>query len=407
MGLFSQLKSKERSQKGVALVAVMIILGILIIIALAFYALGAYEAGLYERRRELEVAFCRAESGVERARWVLLETGSKSAALIDSAGINVYEVVEINPSGEVVNQGIDQIDFMHHVRVRSQGIEKGQVRELVVEFAPGLRYAVATSQHITFHGGSNDWSPPDVIDIVNDVYIDGGLLYDHHINHPDWPYKYDWARPDTVLIPDYLKTMPNFQAYFQPMATPGHVYLPPANKFWGDPGGGNPWVELPNNTIAFVQGNVDISENVIERWDTTSVDVTICATGNITVTNGKNDDDDRLVLISLGNIIFEGSGADKSLNAVVATGSEVWTTGLTGGGAGGGEGGIHGVVLVCKNIDMRGYDPAEIYPFRRGWTITCRIETVLLNGGIIVLPALNWGPLMDLHRTSWAEVPPV
>ena len=101
MGLFSLLKTKKSSQRGVALVAVMIIMGILIIIALAFYALGAYEAGLYERRRELEVAFCRAESGVERARWVLLETGSKSAALIDSAGINVYEVEEIDAGGDI------------------------------------------------------------------------------------------------------------------------------------------------------------------------------------------------------------------------------------------------------------------------------------------------------------------
>ena len=407
MGLFSLLKMKESAQRGVALVAVMIILLILIIIVLAFYALGAYEAGLYERRRELEVAFCRAESGVERARWALLETGQKSDARINEDGINVYFVEEIDAAGNVVRQGINEIDFMHHIRVRSQGIEKEQVRELVVEFAPGLRYAVATSQHITFHGGPNDWSPPDVIDVVNDVYIAGGLLYDHHINHPDWPYKYDWARPDTVIVPDYLKTMPNFRAYFEPMATPGHVYLPPANMFWGkDPVTGL-WTDLPNNTIIFVKGNVDISENVVAGWDTTSVDVTICATGNITVTNGKNDDDDRLVLIALGNVIFEGNGPDKSLNAVIASGSEVWITGLSGGGAGGGEGGVHGVVLVCKNIDMRGYDPDEIYPLRRGWKITCRIETVFLNGGIIVLPDLNWGPLMDLHRTSWVEVLPV
>jgi hypothetical protein len=401
MSLLRQIKSKKKAHRGIALVAVLIIVGILVIIGLSLFALGGYEAGHYERRWELEQAFCKAESGVERARWVLVETHSKSKALIDSAGIVVYEVDEIDENGQAVRVGEDLIDFYHEVRIRSKGIVKGQEREIVAIFAPGMRYAIATSQHITFHGGSNDWSAADAIDHVNDVYIQGGLLYDHHINHPDWPYKYDWARQDTIVIPDYLKIQPAFSNFFQPFATDTLQ----GQQFWGDPGGGNPWSELPNNSIVYVKGAVDISENVRQDWATASVDVTIIATGTITVTNGRNDDDDRLLLIGLQNIIFEGDGADKSINAFVATGGEVWTTGLSGGGLGGGEGAVNGMVFVCKNIDMRGYDPDEIYPLRRGWTITERIETILLNGGLPVLTADVAG-LQSLSRISWGEVDP-
>ncbi len=396
-----QEKSKNEPQKGIALVAVLIIAGVLIIIGLAFFALGGYEAGHYERRWELEQAFCKAESGVERARWVLVETFSKSKALFDSAGIVVYEVAEIDENGQVVRETIDEIDFYHDVRVRSKGIEKGREREIVAIFAPGLRYAIATSQHITFHGGSNDWSAADAIDPVNDVYIQGGLLYDHHINHPDWPYKYDWARQDTIVIPDYLKIQPAFSNFFEPLATATLQ----GQQFFGDPGGGNPWSELPNNSIVYVKGAVDIAENVRQNWATESVDVAIIATGTITVTNGRNDDDDRLVLIGLQNIIFEGDGADKTINAFVATGGEVWTTGLSGGGLSGGEGAVNGMIFVCKNIDMRGYDPDEIYPIRRGWKITERIETMLLNGGLPVM-TVQVGGLQTLRRLSWGEVNP-
>ena len=403
MRLFKHLKSPQQAQRGIALVAVLIIAGVLIIIALAFYSLGAYEAGLYERRWELTQAFAKAESGVERARRQLLDNQSKSDALYNFDGINVYEVVELNPAGNPTRLGMDLIDFWHRVRISAKGIVNGLEREVVVIFEPGLSYAVATSQQITFHGGPNDWSAADALDHVNDAYIQGGLIYDHHINHPDFPYKYEWARPDTVVIPDWLKTQPNFRSTFQPMATIEYN----SNQFWGNPGGGNPWSELPNNSIVYVRGSVDISENVIEHWNTQSVDVTIIATGTITWTNGRNDDDDRLVLIGLQNVVFEGNpGTGATSNAFIVAGNEARTTNIGGGGVAGGSGEVNGMVWICKNIDMRGHDTVDVYPSRLGWNLNQRIETILLNGGIAVLPFLNLGGLFELHRVSWAEVDP-
>jgi hypothetical protein len=409
MDVYKCKKSKEKAQKGVALVAVLILAGIFTILGLAFYSLAAYEAGLYERRWELTQAFCKAESGVERARWVLVKTQSKSKALIDSSGINVYEVVELEHSyaaaagsSAIVRQSEDLIDFQHPVRVRSRGIERGQEREIMVVFKPGLKYAVATAQHITFHGGSNDWSAADAIDPVNDVYIQGGLLYDHHINLPNWPFKYDWYRPDTVNIPPWLKTVPAFRNRF--LGLEDTVFV--GDQSWGWNPDDSTWSELPNNSIVYVRGSVDIGENVRQNWQTESVDVTILATNKITVLNGKNDNDDRLVLIAVNNVIFEGDDPDNSLNAFCAAGNKVVTTNPGGGGVQGGEGGVHGMIWVCYDIDMRGYDPEEIYPYRRGWKITQRIETMLLNGGLSILPWLSWAPLLELHPETWTEVVP-
>jgi len=391
---------KLTDRRGSALVAVFVLGAALTIAALAFFSIGAYEAHLYERRRESEQALCRAESAVEKARWILVQSGSKSAALMDTVGMEVLEVSEIDAGGAVVNGGIDQISYDYDIRVRTRGTERQQVRELVVIFQPGLAYAVATGQHITFHGVSNDWSAADAMDDVNDVYIEGGLLYDHHINHPDHPWKYDWARPDVVEEPDYMKTQSKFKNYFKPQAD---LYLQ-GNQSWGWNGSG--WDELDNDaSIVYVKGQVDINLNVWDNWQNESHDVTIIATGNITVTNGVNGDDDRLILISLSNITLEGDGTSAGFNGFLLAGSKVITTGMGGGGSNGGEGEIRGIIYFCHHIDMRGYDPDEIYPFRRGWKVTQNLETIKMNGGIQVIPtALE--SILTLFRKSWAEVPP-
>jgi hypothetical protein len=389
-----------RDQRGSALVAVFILGVVLIIAALAFFSIGAYEAHLYERRRESEQALYRAESAVEKARWILVQTGSKSAALIDTLGMEVLEVNEIDGGGAVVNAGVDEIGYEYDVRVRARGTERQQVRELVVIFTPGLAYAVATGQHITFHGTSNNWSAADALDDVNDVYIEGGLLYDHHINHPDEPWKYDWARPDVVEEPDYMKTQNVFKNYFEPQAD---VSLH-GNQFWGWDGAG--WEEVDDDdNIIYVKGKVDINLMAWDNWDGEAHDVTIIATNDITVTNGVNGADDRLILISLSNIILEGDGTTDGFNGFLLAGNKVITTGMGGGGSNGGEGEIRGIIYFCHHIDMRGYDPDEIYPFRRGWRATQRLETVQMNGGIEVIPtALD--KILTLHRKSWTEVLP-
>jgi hypothetical protein len=393
-------RQKLNGQRGSTLVAVFILGVVLIIAGLAFFSIGAYEARLHEQRRASEQAFCRAESAVEKARWILIQTKSKSAALMDTLGMEVFEVNEIDANGDVINGGVDEVSYDYDVRVRARGTERQQQRELMAIFAPGLAYAVATGQHITFHGTSNDWSAADALDHVNDVYLQGGLLYDHHINHPDHPWKYDWARPDVVVEPDFMKTQSNFKDYFQPQAD---LSLQ-GNQFWG--WDGDEWQELDADaSIVYVKGKVDINMNVWDNWQNESHDVTIIATGDITVTNGINGDDDRLVLISLGSVILEGSGQDYGFNGFIVAGNKFVTTGLSGGGADGGEGEVQGMVYFAQDIDMRGYDPEEIYPFRRGWRVTQRIDTITMNGGIQVIPtALQ--TILSFHRKSWAEIPP-
>jgi len=393
-------KTKLISQRGSALVAVFILGLVLTITGLAFFSMGGHEAALYERRRESEQAFCRAESAVDRARWILVQTHSKSAALMDSAGMEVYEVNEIDAGGNVINEGTDQITLYDDIRIRARGTDRQQQRELEVIVEPALSYAVATGQHITFHGVSNDWSAADAMDDVNDVYIEGGLAYDHHLNHPDHPFKYDWARPDVVDEPAYMTTQSNFQNYFKPQAD----LTLKGSQSWGWNGSG--WDELdPNASIVYVKGKVDINMNVWDNYQNESHDVTIIATGDITVTNGSNDDDDRLTLISLGTVKMEGDGTGVGFNGFLMAGSKVTSDG-TGGASAGGQGELRGMIYFCHHIDMVGYDAVEQYPDRGGWKVTQRPETVLLNGGIHVLPNLLSSNIITLRPTSWAEIPP-
>ncbi len=394
------IRQLPTTDRGSALVAVFILGFVLIIIGLAFFSMGAYEAHLYQRRWEQEQAFCKAESAVDRARWILVQTGSKSAALMDSIGMEVFEVSEIDAGGNVVNEGVDQISFNYNIRIRSRGTENEQQRELMIIFQPGLAYAVATGQHITFHGTTNDWSAADALDHVNDVYLEGGLLYDHHINHPDHPWKYDWARPDVIVEPDFMKTQGDFQDYFQPQAD---LQLQ-GNQFWG--WDGDDWQELDGDAqVVYVKGKVDINMNVWDNWGAESHDVTIIATGDITVTNGINDDDDRMVLISLSNVKMEGDGTSDGFNGFVLAGSMVITDGIGGGGSDGGRGELRGLIYFCHHIDMRGYDPVEEYPYQHGWKVTQRPETVLMNGGIQVIPTVL-DNVLTISRKAWSETPP-
>jgi hypothetical protein len=394
-----KLKNKLRGQRGSALVAVFIVGLVLTITGLAFFSMGAYEAHLYQRRWEQNQAFCWAESALDKASWTLIQTRSKSAAMIDTVGLEVLEVNEIDADGNVINEGTDEISFIDDVRIRVRGTEGQQQRELEVIFEPALSYAVATGQHITFHGTSNDWSAADAIDDVNDVYINGGLTYDHHINHPDEPWKYDWARPDVIVEPAYMHNQSSFQNYFKPQAD---LYLQ-GDQSWGWNGSG--WDELdPNASVVYVKGKVDINLNVWGNWQSESHDVTIIATGNITVTNGSNGDDDRLVLISMGDVKMEGDGTGDGFNGFVMSGNKAMTRGI-GSGDVGGQGELRGVIYFCHNIDMKGYDPVEEYPHRGGWKVTQRLETVLMNGGIQVIPTA-FGDIFTLRRTSWEETPP-
>ena len=49
---FTHRKSRAQTQKGIALVAVLIFSAIFIISGLAFFSLSSYEAGLFQRRQE-------------------------------------------------------------------------------------------------------------------------------------------------------------------------------------------------------------------------------------------------------------------------------------------------------------------------------------------------------------------
>jgi len=389
MDHFAHRKSRPQTQRGIALVAVLIFSAIFIISGLAFFSLSSYESGLFERRKEAAQAFCNAESGVERARWVLVNTLSKSKAQADSAGMEV-EVVEIDENGEVVREGQDLIDFYHDVRVSSRGLERGQERELQVVFTPALEYAAGSAHNVKFHGGSNDGSWADFFDRFNDVYIDGKLQYGNQLIGED-QYKYDVALQADVSLPDCFNSKSDFKDHFQSMADT--VY--DEDKFFGKDGG--TWHTVGDDKIVFVKGDVEIRENV-DRWWEKAVDVTVIATGDITVNSGHSGEDDRLVLIAYKDVTMKSNQASDVLNSVILAGKRFQTQGYWGWA--GGRGTINGLVMA-ENIDMKGYDPLEQ---SGGWNIIQNIEILLMNGGIEVLESETGVLPMDLDRKDWAEV---
>ncbi len=394
MDFLTHSKSNIKGQSGSALVAVVIFSAVFIISGLAFFSLGGYEAGLFERRREAAQAFCYAESGVERARWVLNNTWSKSKAMVDSTGMRV-KAVEIDANGQVVRQGDDLIDFAHDVRVISRGLERGRERELQVVLTPGLEYAVGAENDVTFHGSANDGSWRDFFDRFNDVYIEGGLKYGNNLNGPD-ENKYDEASQSGISLPDYFDDLPSFRGNFQGMADT--VYT--TDKVFGKQGMN--WHTVGDDQIIFVDGDVVINHNV-DRWRNKAVDVTIIATGDITVNSGQNDTDDRLVLIALNDVIMKGAGFSNELNGVVFAGNDFITKGYSSWAGGGGQ--LNGFVLA-NNVDMRGYDPFEGWPLKQGWEISQSIETLLMNGGIGVFQTDPGSIPLSLKQKNWAELPP-
>jgi len=394
MCFITHLKSREKTQKGIALVTVLIFSAIFVISGLAFFSLSSYEAGLLERHKEAAQAFCHAESGTERARWVLVNTLSKSKAQVDSAGLEV-RVAEIDANGQVVREGQDLIDFHHEVRVNSRGLEKGQARELLVVLAPSMAYAVGAVNNVKFHGGPNDGSWSDFFDRFNDVYIEGRLKYGNQLIGQD-EHKYDEASQADISLPNYFDKKDDFIDHFQGKADT--VYT--GDKFFGKQG--ETWNTVGDDHIVFVEGDVVISLNV-DNWMEKSVDVTIIATGDITVKSGVNDDDDRLVLIAYKDVTMRGMGIWDELNAVILAGKKFKTEGYWGGAGGGGI--INGFVMA-KNVDMMGYDPIEQWQFKRGWEIYQDLDVVLMNEGIEVLESEMATLPLCLNRKSWAEVAP-
>jgi hypothetical protein len=389
MDHFTHRKSRPQTQKGIALVAVLIFSAIFIISGLAFFSLSSYEAGLFQRRQEAAQAFCNAESGAERARWVLVNTLSKSKAQVDSAGMEV-RVVELDENGEVIREGQDLIDFYHDVRVTSRGLERGQERELQVVFAPALEYATGAARNAKFYGRANDGSWADFFDRFNDVYIDGKLQYGNRLIGED-EYKYEVACQGDVSLPDFFDSKSDFKDHFQSMADT--VY--DEDKFFGKDGG--TWHTVGDDQIVFVKGDVEIGENV-DRWWEKAVDVTVIATGDITVNSGDSGEDDRLVLIAYKNVTMKGNRSSDVLNSVILAGNKFETKGYWGWA--GGRGTINGLVMA-EDIDMRGYDPLER---SGGWKILQDLEILMMNGGIEVLESETEALPMWLNQKSWTEV---
>ncbi|KPL19174.1 MAG: hypothetical protein AMJ92_04720 [candidate division Zixibacteria bacterium SM23_81] len=389
MRFLTQLKSREKAQDGMAVMTILVFLAMFIISGLAFFSLGSYEAGLFERRSEVAQAFCNAESGTGRARWVLVETRSKSKAQVDNADMQV-EAAEIDASGQAVREDQDLIDFYHDVRVSSRGFEREQESKVLAVFTPGLEYALGAAHNVRFHGGPNDGSWSDHSCQVNDVYIDGGVRYGNKLIGED-DYKYDQANRSDISLPDYFNDLSSFRNHFQSMADT--VYW--TNKSFGVSSNGD------DTPIIFVEGDVEINKNVDKYWEK-SLDVAIIATGNITVTSGTTDEDDRLVLVAFKDVTMVGNGLADVLNAVILAGRQFKTSCM---GSPGGTGVINGFVLAW-DMDLKGHDPQDGGPVTFGWHVNASYEIVSLHGGWQALQSLIGEVPLDLHQKNWKEVTP-
>lgn len=389
MRVLTQLKSREKAQDGMAVMAILIFLAIFIISGLTFFSIGSYEAGLFERRREVAQAFCNAESGAHRAHWVLTKTRSKSRAQADSSGMEV-DVAEIDVNGQVIREDQDLIDFYHDVRVSSRGFEREQESKLLVVFTPGLEYALGAAHNVRFHGGPNDGSWSDHSCKVNDVYIDGGVLYGNMLTGED-DYKYDQANQSDISLPQYFDDISSFRNHFQGMVDT--LYWTDKSFGVSSNGGDTP--------IIFVEGDVEINKNVDKYWEK-SLNVAIIATGNIEVTSGTTDQDDRLVLVAFKDVTMVGNGLADVLNAVILAGRQFKTTCT---GSPGGTGVINGFVLAW-DMDLKGHDPQDGGPVTFGWHVNASYQVVSLHGGWEALQSLIGEVPLDLHQESWKEVTP-
>jgi len=373
---------------------VVIFAVILTIAGLAFFSLSSYDAGLYQRRREASQALVNAESGAERARWALLSSWSKSTAQIDSVGLQTV-VEEIDGSGLPTRTGEDFIDFAHEVRIQSTGSDGQLQRKLEVILEPGLAYALGAANDVTFHGGANDGSWADFFDRYNDVIITGGIQYGNQING-NGEGKYDEANQGNISMPDYFGDVTSFTNQFQGLAD--SVYS--GNQSFGYWSGS--WHGMGGNDIIFVNGDVEITRNA-DNYSGQSIDKTIIATGDITVNSGQSGSDDRLVLISYGDVTMKGMGISDEIWAVILAGGTFETKGYWDWAGGGGY--IHGFVQAT-DVDMMGYDLFEQIHLKEGWWIEQDLGVIMMNGGISVLQGQVGAIPLSLNRKSWAEVPP-
>jgi hypothetical protein len=383
-----------REQKGSALLSVVIFAIILTIAGLAFFSLSSYDAGLYQRRQEASQALANAESGAERARWVLLQVWSKSSAQLDSAGLQTV-VEEIDDNGQPTRTGEDIIDFVHQVRVKSRSTVNQVERELWVILEPGLQYALGAAHNVHFYGGANDGSWADFFELKNDVYTTGGIRYGNQITG-NGEGKYDEANQGDVPMPDYFGDVTSFTNQFQGLADT--VYSGDQHfGYWSWT-----WHGVGNDDIIFVDGDVEIDRNV-ENYSGQSIDKTIIATGDITVNSGMSNSDDRLVLISYGDVTMKGMGISDEIWAVILAGGTFETKGYWSWAGGGGY--IHGFVLA-NDVDMMGYDMIEQIHIKEGWWIEQDLGVIMMNGGISVLQGQVGVLPLSLNQKSWAEVPP-
>jgi hypothetical protein len=318
---------------------------------------------------------------------------SKSTAQTDSVGLQTV-VEEIDDSGQPTRTGEDIIDFAHEVRIQSTGSDGQLQRKLEVILEPGLAYAIGAANDVTFHGGANNGGWADFFDRFNEVIITGGIKYGHQMNG-NGEGKYDEASQGDISLPDYFSDITSFTNQFQGLADT--VYS--GNQHFGYYGWS--WHGVGDDDIIFVDGDVEIDRHV-DNYSGQSIDKTIIATGDITVNSGKSGSDDRLVLISYGDVTMKGMGMQDEIWAVILAGGLFETKGYWSWAGGGGY--IHGFVLAT-DVDMMGYDMFEQIHIKEGWWIEQDLGVIMMNGGISVLQGQVGVLPLSLNRKSWAEVP--
>jgi hypothetical protein len=265
-----------------------------------------------------------------------------------------------------------------------------QESKLLAVFSPGLEYALGAAHNVRFHGDPNDGSYLDHSCKVNDVYIDGGVRYGNKLIGED-DYKYDQAQRSDISLPDYFDDLSSFRNHFQSLADT--VYW--ADKSFGVSSNGD------DTPIIFVEGDVEINKNVDKYWEK-SLDMAIIATGNITVTSGTTEEDDRLVLVAFKDVTMVGNGLADALNAIILAGRR-FKTSCTG--SPGGTCVINGFVLAW-DMDLKGHDPQDEGPVTFGWHVNASFDVVSLHGGWEALQSLIGAVPLDLHRKHWVEMAP-
>lgn len=393
-----EIKMSLKNQKGMALLATLIFVFVLVTLGVALLTMTNNDTKLSSLQRESTRAFYLAETGIEEAIWYMNSSGKNPDGLDympdDDPEDEVDKYFEKDfGNGESYKVAFEYDSGPPEIKtLTSKGTVEGQgkydkgtrwvevkLRKEIAK-APYLFYdhAVLTDGDMTINGGvsfhGNIHSNSDLINhgTINMEY--GSATATGTTNDPDLctdgqPYQ-DFPH----VAWDYYESISNKQEYID-----GHIY----NTYYsGD-------VDFDSSEtlygVHFVDGNVTISSDELILHN-----ATIFATGYIDINPGKRDiilekseNSNPLALVAKGNITVGGNAVITG-DGIIQTESKFWLHGTTN---------IKGAIYADDGVFGGGGAPGEEEEGPQNFNIyydTDLIDYVVPGTGVPVWVKISW-----------------